>query len=144
MSTDELRKLKASFAHKRWVATVKKHIPWELSFDEWHRWWIDSGKLPEKGSRRGQFVMGLIEPILGFVAGNLILRESGKNISFRLLGNKHKNHKSGYIQSEKHIQKRSKSLKEYYIKYQIVAKEHRNWCKKEIQAYIRKQKNDSK
>lgn len=65
-----LAKLRHLFNVQKGVA---KHrgIGWDLSFEEWHLIWIESGHLHERGKGRGKYVMARHNDIGPYKIGNV-------------------------------------------------------------------------
>lgn len=39
------------------ISSEKRGIQWKLTFDQWYKWWQDSGKWELRGCKKGQYVM---------------------------------------------------------------------------------------
>jgi hypothetical protein len=63
-------------------------IPFELSFEEWLKVWEDSGRLPERGRRRGQYVMARNGDQGAYAVGNILIITADKNIQERISNNR--------------------------------------------------------
>lgn len=50
-------KMKQQYSIQKWNAENKRNIEWKLSFDEWKRIWLNSGKYNQRGIYRGQYQM---------------------------------------------------------------------------------------
>ena len=57
----------------------RKGIPFELTFDEWYKIWIESGHYENKGTKRGQFVMSRYGDKGGYTIDNVHIQTVGEN-----------------------------------------------------------------
>jgi hypothetical protein len=64
-----------------------------LSFDDWLKIWRDSGRLAERGRKRGQYCMARFKDSGPYAVGNVKIILSGDNLSEAQLG---------CLRSEKH------------------------------------------
>lgn len=53
----ELALLRLRYHDQRLKATVNRGLGWEFTFETWLEWWQGTGKLAERGNRRGQYCM---------------------------------------------------------------------------------------
>ena len=56
MTTIDMKKVKRAYIDQR-AGARKRNIPFLLTFDQWLNWWINSGHLDQRGSKRGQYCM---------------------------------------------------------------------------------------
>ena len=77
-------------------------IEFKLTFEEWKDIWIKSGKLEQRGKRKGQYVMARYNDIGSYAVGNVYITLHSDNIRFAQLGRKH---------DRETCEKKSKSLK---------------------------------
>ena len=56
MNAEQIKKAKAKFStHK--AGAKSRNIPFNFTFDEWLKFWINSGHWEERGNKKGQYVM---------------------------------------------------------------------------------------
>lgn len=73
-----MKKTKEQFQNHRQRAK-RKGIPFELTFDEWYKIWIDSGHYHNKGTKRGQYVMSRYGDKGGYTVDNVHIQTVGEN-----------------------------------------------------------------
>jgi len=56
-------------------------IEWHLTFDEWYKIWIDSGKYHLRGPGKDQYCMSRINDIGNYEVGNVFIQKSSDNVS---------------------------------------------------------------
>ena len=56
-------------------------VEFRLSFDEWCKVWLDSGKFDQRGCRKGQYVMSRYDDLGHYEAGNVFIQLHSDNIS---------------------------------------------------------------
>jgi hypothetical protein len=71
--------LKDRFAGQRWDAQ-QRHIPFELTFEEWREIWEMSGKLSERGPRSHQYVMARFGDVGPYAVGNVKIITARENL----------------------------------------------------------------
>jgi hypothetical protein len=84
----ELRKLKDSYKWQKWYSTTRvdrfgNPIKWELTFDSWLKIWEESGKLQNKGTKTGGYVMSRIGDIGPYSTENVRIILHSDNIKER-------------------------------------------------------------
>jgi hypothetical protein len=52
-----------------------------LTFEEWHKIWMDSGHWHERGRRRGQYVMSRIADLGHYELGNVLIQTTEQNMA---------------------------------------------------------------
>lgn len=64
----------------------KRRIPWQITYEQWWQLWQASGHWPDRGYRRGQYVMGRLGDAGAYRVGNveIILFEVNAGISQRI------------------------------------------------------------
>ena len=64
MSNDELQAKQTSqkekYSHQRGNAKIRG-IEFLISYEEWLDWWVETGRLEQRGNKRGQYVMARID-----------------------------------------------------------------------------------
>lgn len=65
---------------KQYQAAAIRRIAFGLSFCEWLRVWVDSGKLKERGCRRGQYVMARLKDRGAYRLGNVHIITHADNV----------------------------------------------------------------
>lgn len=65
--------LRKDFNSQRYAAR-RRGIAWELTFDDWLDVWINSGRLAEKGRRKGQYVMSRRGDAGPYAIGNVFIQ----------------------------------------------------------------------
>ena len=97
-----MKKLRLAFQSQR-AKAGHRGILFLLSFDEWLRIWQDSGHLPERGCRRGLYVMARPGDRGAYEVGNVKIIKSGENLSEAHLGvPKSETHRAKIGSSHKH------------------------------------------
>lgn len=107
-------KFKQPYWHHKFQAKVRG-IEFLLTFDEWFKFWIDSGHFHERGACRGKYVMARFGDVGPYALGNIKIISHGENISEGRLGRRHSDEtrkkqslsKIGKKHSPEHIQKAS-------------------------------------
>jgi hypothetical protein len=74
----ELNKSKQQY-HNHKARAKRKGIPFELTFDQWLKIWLDSGHYYEKGTKRGQYVMSRYKDQGGYTINNVHIQTVGDN-----------------------------------------------------------------
>lgn len=57
----------------------QRGIPWEMTFDEWYGFWLESGKWHLRGKRKGQFVMARYGDVGAYALGNVFICDASEN-----------------------------------------------------------------
>jgi hypothetical protein len=57
----------------------QRGIAFEISYDDWLRWWKDSGHYHERGNKRGQYVMARIGDVGPYRIGNIVCLQAQVN-----------------------------------------------------------------
>jgi hypothetical protein len=68
------------------AAAKKRGIPFLLTFEEWRDIWDTSGKLEQRGRRRGQYVMARFNDQGAYEVGNVRICTAGDNVAEGLAG----------------------------------------------------------
>ncbi len=76
----ELKKLNSAFSAQK-INAISNGIEFILTFDEWLFIWLESGKLPERGCRRGQFLMFRKDNIGSYSKDNVEIKTKYNNLS---------------------------------------------------------------
>lgn len=74
----------------------ERGVVWNLTFEEWHQWWIDSGHYHERGRLGHQYCMCRINDEGAYQLDNIYCDTSSKNVS-----DSHKNGKGFKVNSVK-------------------------------------------
>lgn len=91
---DPLRK---AFLQQR--ATAKyRGIAWRLEYWEWLQIWQDSGRLHERGTKSGQWVMGRNGDVGAYETGNVKIIQVGTNNTLAVIGRHRKAREAGKYQ----------------------------------------------
>ena len=92
--------------------SIKRGIPFLLTFEEWWDIWQQSGYWEQRGCRKGQYVMSRYNDVGPYAVGNVFIQQCGSNVSQAQMGKiSHRKNKTIGNQSEEHRAKRSRSLK---------------------------------
>lgn len=75
-----LRALHDAYAKQRCLA-AHRGIGWEFTFDTWHRVWIDSGMLAQRGAAPTQFCMARHGDVGPYAPGNVSVKTNLENMS---------------------------------------------------------------
>lgn len=82
--------IKASWRYRNHIIRCKTKkdrlgnpVELRLSFDEWLRIWIESGRYHQMGKRRGEYVMARHNDVGHYEVGNVSIITHSKNVSDR-------------------------------------------------------------
>ena len=79
MNEEQIKKAKAKFStHK--AGAKSRNIPFNFTFDEWLKFWINSGHWEERGNKKGQYVMSRKNDIGPYEIGNVYIQLSEQNL----------------------------------------------------------------
>ena len=121
MNTEELRKAKRRYWEHRDHAK-RRNVPFEISFEDWLKIWLDSGHWLERGPKGNQYCMSRFKDQGSYAVGNVFIQTNAGNISdshkdidkaksrYEKNGQAHKGLKKPK-QSEESNKRRSESLK---------------------------------
>ncbi|RYE95686.1 MAG: hypothetical protein EOO77_42410, partial [Oxalobacteraceae bacterium] len=70
MPKSEAAKWRAKYTSQRDKAKIRG-IEWKLTFEEWDKWWVDSGHKSERGRFRGNYCMARIGDTGPYEIGNI-------------------------------------------------------------------------
>lgn len=73
-------KLKHAFYCQRRNATKIRQIEWKLSFEEWLDIWKQSGKLNQRGAKKGQYCMSRYNDQGPYAVGNVFIQLHADNL----------------------------------------------------------------
>lgn len=81
---EELKKLKQAYGSQRKTANTRKDlngapIQFLLTFEQWLDVWVQSGKLSERGPKRGQYCMSRVGDVGPYEVGNVFIQLSTEN-----------------------------------------------------------------
>jgi hypothetical protein len=68
----------------------RRNIPFNLTFDEWYKIWLDSGHFSERGCKKGQYVMSRYNDLGAYEIGNVFIQTNTNNVSQAQSGIKRK------------------------------------------------------
>ena len=78
MTLEEIKKAKAKYStHK--AGAKSRNIPFNMTFDEWLTFWLDSGHWHERGNKAGQYVMSRKNDIGPYELGNVFIQSQSQN-----------------------------------------------------------------
>jgi len=66
-----------------------RNIPFTITFDEWLKLWVDSGKWEQRGRRKDQYCMSRIGDKGGYELGNVFIQSQADNVREAQLGKKY-------------------------------------------------------
>ena len=75
---EELTKLKYAYTAQK-TKYQKRGVSFNISFDSWLNWWIDTGRLDQRGRGQNDFVMARIDPKKGYDIDNIVCRTKKEN-----------------------------------------------------------------
>lgn len=73
--------------HNHKARAKRKGIPFELTFEQWYKIWLDSGHYHEKGTKHGQYVMSRYHDQGGYTIDNVYIQTVGDNTKEAFLHN---------------------------------------------------------
>ena len=73
--------------HNHKARAKRKGIPFELTFEQWYKIWLDSGHYHEKGTKHGQYVMSRYQDKGGYTIDNVYIQTVGDNTREAFLHN---------------------------------------------------------
>lgn len=79
-------KRREKWVHQR-IHSVKRGIPFNLTFNEWWDIWDKSGKYEERGCKRGQYCMSRVGDLGAYEVGNVFIQLHSLNVSQAVIGN---------------------------------------------------------
>jgi NUMOD3 motif len=82
------KQLRTAFAVQR-AKAKQRGISFELDYEGWLLIWIKSGKLSQRGKKRGQYVMARFGDKGPYAAGNVKIIKVVKNLREWCVGHKH-------------------------------------------------------
>jgi hypothetical protein len=103
----DFEKIKDAWCLHR-IGARRRKIGFLLSFDEWLSIWIKSGKLPFRGSRRGQYVMARLGDKGPYAVGNVKIITTEENVREWGLGRKHTEETKAKIGNKSRARKQTK------------------------------------
>jgi hypothetical protein len=80
LTQERLRKLRENFNIHRWNAKMRR-VDFALSFGEWLGFWLASGKLLQRGCKRGQYVMARHHDRGAYQLGNVSIVLATENLA---------------------------------------------------------------
>ena len=112
-------------------------VEFRLSFDEWLKIWEDSGKLSQRGNKKGCYVMSRYNDLGHYEVGNVFIQEHSDNVRQAQIGRKgyyRAGEKNPYY-GKKHSEETLEKIKAARAK-QVITEE----TKKKIGAAVRGKK----
>lgn len=85
--TKSIEQLKTAFEMQKWSVNHGKwdreghRVQFKLTWVQWHRIWLKSGHLEERGRGKGKYCMSRVDDLGDYVVGNVFIQEFGKNVS---------------------------------------------------------------
>lgn len=86
MTEEQYRKYKKAYKQHKDSAKYDRRIEFLLTFEEWLKFWQDSGKLEQRGRCKGQYCMARFNDIGPYVLGNIKIILHGENLAECRLG----------------------------------------------------------
>ena len=88
MDKKQLRQLKDKYKWQKWYSSTRKDrngdpIGWEFTFDSWLEVWLQSGKLDQRGTHEGGYVMARKGDIGPYSPDNVDIILHSENISYK-------------------------------------------------------------
>jgi len=82
--TDLLTNSEIEDAYKKWglqrgQAIYKRNIEWDLTFDQWITWWLNTGHFSERGVGKGKYCMSRIGDKGGYTLDNIFCQTFVQN-----------------------------------------------------------------
>lgn len=94
LTIQELRKLRNAYNVQKKTQPSRKKKDGvtpvvHISFEDWLKVWIDSGKLAQRGRKKGEYCMSRINDLGDYVLGNVFIQLSSENASQGKTGTTH-------------------------------------------------------